>query len=693
LGLVLTLWLGPLAAALVIIDIMAVHFISGGYGPDSPKAMVDAAIAGSCLMLGWCFFVRLSRGSLRLNDPTSATLFLLLVPGAAVGLGAVFAAALEQAVNPTEFIAHRWVTNALSILAVAPPLLLTLTPWLKEAGLAPTDPKEPADEIGTEPWTLGEALEVSGLSLGAAILGLALTARHVAQGQGDWLLWAILLLLTVWAGLRQGLRGSAPAAGAAAMMALVTAAQDPGHAGHSLLPLQGNLMALCSTALLVGASTGWIRASETRYRQIIGHVPIVLYSAHLFSPPTPGNPPKARVTLVGSASGQVFGRSPEEMLGDYAHWLALVHGEDREIVLAGLAQLCRQNQPVTCEYRLTEPFSVNGSSRLRGDRWVRDTLSPRYGDNGRLQGWDGVAEDVTERRLLAQNLRRTSSMLHSLVANLPAGVVFVQGPSGRPTLVNARARQLLGQREDSSADVSHFPELFRLHRPDGSRYPWEELPVAQALRRGLTSMRDDIVVHRRDGRRIPLVAWAAPVVLEESGRNDAAVWVLEDRTALHQAEAARLESEARLRTVFETMAEGLIVQDENGAVMEWNPAACTILGVPVEAMAGRTSLGPTHGCLREDGSPFPREEQPDRECRRTRRPVRNVVVGIPMPAAGALRWILVNALPLPQPGKQRGIPDCRVVSTFTDITAYRPALAVAATAHDGLCAAESPMPG
>ena len=45
--------------------------------------------------------------------------------------------------------------------------------------------------------------------------------------------------------------------------------------------MQGNLLAFCSTALLVGASAGWIRASEARYRHVVGQIPLVLYSVRL----------------------------------------------------------------------------------------------------------------------------------------------------------------------------------------------------------------------------------------------------------------------------------------------------------------------------------------------------------------------------------------------------------------------------
>jgi PAS domain S-box-containing protein len=659
LALALTFWLGPWFAGLAALGVLAGRLV--GAGPDAVPAWADAAVTGGELALAWWWYVRLAGGTTRLEEPRSATLYLLLVPGAAAGLGAAARAALAGADDIAETALRLWLPRALSELALAPPLLLTLTPWLKEAGLAPASDPPDAD-AWPEGWSFGSALEVAGLAVGAGILGLLLAARHAARGAGDWHLWGVLLLLVVWAGLRQGLRGSTVTAGSASLLALAAALFGPGLTTPPL-PLQGNLVSLCSAALVVGASVGWVRASEGRYRQAVAHIPVVLYSGRLLRPPAHGVPPLVRVVLVSPACRQVFGCAPEALLGPYENWLERVHPNDRELALAALTQLYRQREPVTYEYRLT--------CAPPAERWVRDTLAPRYDEDGQLLGWDGVLEDITEQRTLSYSLRRTTNMLHALVANLPTGVFFVQGATGLPVLVNARARQLLGQREDPSADITHFPRVYRLHRADGSPVPWEELPVARALRESATVMRDDLFVHRADGQRVPLVTWAAPVSLGGSGPPDGAVWVFEDLAALHQAEAARLDSEARLRAVIETMAEGLLVQDEAGRVIEWNPAACAILGVAPAAMPRRDGLGSATGCLREDGTALPPEEQPDRLCLHARAPVRSVVMGVPV--ADSLRWILVNALPLTQPGKQRGIPLLRVVTTFADITAYRQA--------------------
>ena len=263
---------------------------------------------------------------------------------------------------------------------------------------------------------------------------------------------------------------------------------------------------------------------------------------------------------------QVFGCEPDELLGPFRDWL-MPHlaGRPRDGDRGRRPSYACRKQPVTCEYRLdavrrTTAGAASSSSELASSLDIRlagcaTRWLPHYTADGLLAGWEGVVEDITEQQALALRLKRTSNMLQTLVSNLPTGIFFVQGQLGQPILVNARARQLLGQREDRAAGIAHLSQVYRLHRPDGTLYPAEELPVTKALRLGTTHMANDIVIHYADGRKVPLITWAAPVDLTGAGKPDAAVWVLEDMTALQQAESARRESENRLRQALEVLRQ------------------------------------------------------------------------------------------------------------------------------------------
>ncbi len=769
-GFALLVWVGYRSIPVTLLGILGARLLASIiHGPELAlwdiSLWIEIAVVGLELFGGWWLYRRLGGSDVRILEPRSATLFLVVVPVCTTAVGA----GLQTALNPSfswDAFSYLWLAKAVGVLAILPALVGFGTPifiyykWL--------NPKPPADFAQSDPLALfwpqngdqtpwpafGNWLEILGLGIGAGIVAGILCWENAGPQNIEWRLWAVMLLLTVWASLRQGLRGAVTVALTTSVVAWFVVGQvDP----NSLwvASFQGILFAQGSTGFLVGASSSWLRANEVRYRTFVGHIPVMLYSARIRTPasadvevlsdaseqhPPSGEDrpepqlPGVQIVLVSSAANSVFGCDPDSLVGSFQAWLARVHPEDRELLLAALAQLrhisaaCQRSRgqgrtnaevpSVTCEYRLNPDYFKSSPAReqspaakqstdakgtaeappVRAERWVRDTLAPNLAPDGTLTGWEGVVEDISSQRVLAQDLQRTTTMLHTLVANLPAGVVFVQGTTGQPVLVNARARHLLGQREAPSAGIAQFPRVYRLHRPDGSLYPCEDLPVYKALYSGVTSMRDDIVIHRPDGRYVPLVTWAAPVDLEGDGAvgngqssgsrmASGAVWVFEDLTSLQQAEAARMESEIRIRTIIETMAEGLVLQNDQGTVIECNAAASVILGRPEKELIGQSSLRGLGACLREDGTLFSTDKQPDLVCARTREPVRGVVMGVigasDIPVSSAhlntsvipvVRWLLVNCMPLTSGQPSHPGFTVRIITTFVDITEQRASL-------------------
>ena len=185
---------------------------------------------------------------------------------------------------------------------------------------------------------------------------------------------------------------------------------------------------------------------------------------------------------------------------------------------------------------------------------------------------------------------------------------------------------MLGQREDCSAGLEHLCHVYRLHRPDGSPYPVEELPVCQALRKGTVSMRDDIVVHRPDGRRVPLITWAAPLELGASAGHrstiDAVVWVLEDLDGPASGGGGSPRDGGPAAYRDRIVGRGAAGAGPRGAIIDCNAAARTLAGI-----SGQTVT--CEGWLREDGTLLPPEEHPTCRVLSSGIPVRNLVLGLP----------------------------------------------------------------
>lgn len=122
-------------------------------------------------------------------------------------------------------------------------------------------------------------------------------------------------------------------------------------------------------------------------------------------------------------------------------------------------------------------------------------------------------------------------------------------------------------------------------------------------------------------------------------------------------------SDRRRRRMLDAMAEGLLLQDATGAVLESNPSAQRIVGLSAEEIAARVPLDPEWQTIRPDGSRMPMDERPARIARYTGQPVRDAVLGV-YHSSGRLTWLSVNAEPL---FDDRGVLE-GVVSTYVDIT-------------------------
>lgn len=147
-----------------------------------------------------------------------------------------------------------------------------------------------------------------------------------------------------------------------------------------------------------------------------------------------------------------------------------------------------------------------------------------------------------------------------------------------------------------------------------------------------------------------------------------------DRSAL-----AQRRNERRMGQMFRAIAEGLIIQDKNGIIVDVNPAAEQLMGLSRGDLLGRTCTDPSWQTIRADHTPLQGDEHPAMVALRTGQSVRNQVLGMVTPGRG-LRWVSVNSNPIFIQGKEA--PDS-VVTTCSDITERRQAetdLRIAATA-------------
>jgi PAS domain S-box-containing protein len=150
-------------------------------------------------------------------------------------------------------------------------------------------------------------------------------------------------------------------------------------------------------------------------------------------------------------------------------------------------------------------------------------------------------------------LEHERSLLQSVLAQMPSGLVVAEAPSGQIVLSNNRADEILGHGAIPAENHSGYEQYGAIH-PDGTPYRAEEHPLARALLQGEVVIQEEMMYQRGDGRVIRILANAGPVRNEEGAIRAAVVSFL-DITGQREAEEALRElNETLERRVAERTA-------------------------------------------------------------------------------------------------------------------------------------------
>ncbi|MBI5575088.1 MAG: response regulator [Deltaproteobacteria bacterium] len=176
--------------------------------------------------------------------------------------------------------------------------------------------------------------------------------------------------------------------------------------------------------------------------------------------------------------------------------------------------------------------------------------------------------------------------------------------------------------------------------------PGEE-PAIECLWSGVT----DYVLKDRMSRLVPAVLRA----LDEAA----------ERAARVQSEEALRESETKYRLLFENMTQGAFHQRADGYIVDVNPSALRMFGLPREEFTEIVSRPSSWEAVHENGSPFRDGELPPFAALAAGKPVGGVVAGVPNPLTGTRTWMEISAIPEFRPEESAPF---QVAVTLHDIT-------------------------
>jgi two-component system cell cycle sensor histidine kinase/response regulator CckA len=138
-----------------------------------------------------------------------------------------------------------------------------------------------------------------------------------------------------------------------------------------------------------------LRQSEERYRHITETITDYVFSVVV----TEG---QGVATTHGPGCVAVTGYTSEEMSADPNLWLEMVVPEDRPHILDQSSRAAAGQAVEPLDHRIVRKDGAV--------RWVRSTLVGRLDESGEFSGFDGLIQDITERRALQEQLLQAQKM-------------------------------------------------------------------------------------------------------------------------------------------------------------------------------------------------------------------------------------------------------------------------------------------
>jgi PAS domain S-box-containing protein/putative nucleotidyltransferase with HDIG domain len=270
--------------------------------------------------------------------------------------------------------------------------------------------------------------------------------------------------------------------------------------------------------------------TELRFRQVTDNIREVFWLT---------DPAKKEILYVNPAYEAIWGRSAQAVYSSPRDWLEGIHPEDRGRV-SQAAETKQATGDYDEEYRIVRP---DGSVR-----WIWDRAFPVRDEGGRVIRVAGVAEDITERKHAADQLRESERRFGEMLQNVEL-VAMMLDRDGRITYCNNYLLRLTGWTHEEISGQNWF-ELF---------LPTETLEEIKGVFASLLAdfpeawhHENEILTRSRERR---LIRWNNTLLRSLAGEVVGTASIGEDITELLRAEGKIERTVAKLRRAVQSAIE------------------------------------------------------------------------------------------------------------------------------------------
>lgn len=224
--------------------------------------------------------------------------------------------------------------------------------------------------------------------------------------------------------------------------------------------------------------------------------------------------------------------------------------------------------------------------------WIR--CSARY--NPEKDWVEGVAEDITERKAVFQELYRYQAIFEESADQAPVGIVLVD-PQEYPLVLNQSAREILGIKNESLKENETFSRFLTrmgvdIYDTEGKPFPKNAYVIKRAMNKEVLKNTEH-KLKRPDGEERWVLTNTAPVV-DTDGKLMAVVGTFSDITGQKLVESEKKQLEERVRGLQKMETLGLLA---GGVAHDLNNILSGIISYPELILMDMPEEDPMRGPL------------------------------------------------------------------------------------------------
>ncbi|EAT58368.1 PAS domain-containing sensor histidine kinase [Chlorobium ferrooxidans] len=255
-------------------------------------------------------------------------------------------------------------------------------------------------------------------------------------------------------------------------------------------------------------------------------------------------------------------------------WASTIHPDDRQRVIRSAASAAENKTELYSEYRI--------SYQNNSIRWLMSRGKPLYDRDGNVERFIGTIIDITERKEIEEELRRSQERLNFILENSHIGVwdLNLQDGNTDRTLEHAR---IFG--------YETIPPVWSLEKFFDHIIPEDRSAIEALVPRKIAKKESytfECRIHSARGE-LRWIRVTGTYKFDKQSNANHVLGIIEDITGQKEVQSALRESELKFRTIFDHFPVAIAIKNaHDGKLLDVNNAWQQIFGYTKEEVTGRT---------------------------------------------------------------------------------------------------------